>query len=121
MHHNYPDDNILYSADKNVNIVISRLRRNVAIMSEWFYENYMVLNAAKCYFLTVGFYEPFPDFSFNDTSIENVIEEKILGIVTDMLNFKSHLKIYVKKTHQNLCALSKISKLTTLNKPNKTR
>ena len=51
----HPDDNILYSSDKNVNIVISRLRHDVAIMSEWFYENDMVLNTVKCYFLTVGF------------------------------------------------------------------
>ena len=47
MHHNYPDDNILYSLDKNVTIVISRLRHDVAIMSEWFYENDMVLNTVK--------------------------------------------------------------------------
>ena len=44
-------------------------------ISEWFYENYMVLNADKCH------YEPFPDFSFNDTTIENATEEKILALV----------------------------------------
>ena len=43
----------------------------------------MVLNTDTCYFLNVGFNEPFPDFSFNDTTIENVTEEKILGIATD--------------------------------------
>ena len=40
----------------------------------------MVLNADKYHFLTVGFNEPFPYFSFNDTTIENINEEKILGI-----------------------------------------
>ena len=47
-------------------------------MPEWFNENYMVVNAGKCHFLTVCFNEPFPDFSFNNTTIENVTEEKIL-------------------------------------------
>ena len=32
----------------------------------------MAFNADKCHFLTVGFNEPFPDFPFNDTTIENV-------------------------------------------------
>ena len=51
----------------------------------------MVLNDDKGHFLSVGFHEPLPDFSFNGTTIENVTEEKILGIVTDnKLNFKSH-------------------------------
>ena len=39
----------------------------------------MVLKASKSYFLTVGFNEQFPDFFFNDTTIENATEEKILG------------------------------------------
>ena len=79
--YNYADDNTMYSSDKNANIVISRLRHDFAIISEWVYENYMVLNADKCHYLTIGFNEPFPDFSFNDTIIENINEEKILGIV----------------------------------------
>ena len=37
------------------------------------------------------FNQPFPDFSFNDITIENVIEESNLGIVIDnKLNFKPH-------------------------------
>ena len=43
----------------------------------------MVLNACKCHFLTVGFNELIPDFSFNDTINENITEEKIPGIVID--------------------------------------
>ena len=41
---NYADDNTMYSLDKNSNIVISGLRHDFAIISEWFYENYLVLN-----------------------------------------------------------------------------
>ena len=98
---------MLYSSGKNANIRISRLRHDFAIISEWFYENYMVLKASNCHFLTVGFIESFPDFSFNDTTIENVAEEKILGIVNEnKVNFKSHSKNICKKANQKLSAFS---------------
>ena len=72
--------------------MINRLRHDFAIMSEWFYENYMALSPEKCYYLTLGFNEPFPDFSFNDIIIGNVTEEKIVEIVIDKkLTLKSHL------------------------------
>ena len=90
---------ILYSSGKNANIVISKLRHDFAITSEWFYEKYMVLNANKCRFPTLGFYEPFQNFSFNDTTIENVTEENILRIVNDdKLNIKSHCVKYCNFT-----------------------
>ena len=68
---NYADDNTMHSSDKNANIVIGRLRHDFAIISEWSYEYYMLLNADKCYFLTVSFNE----------HVDNVTEEKILGMV----------------------------------------
>ena len=72
----------------------------------------MVLNADKGHFLTVGFNEPYTDFSFNNTTIENVTEEKILGLVIDnKLNFKSHLKNIYQKLNQKLSVLSRISKI----------
>ena len=42
--YNYANDNTMYSLDKNFNIVISRLRRDFAVIPEWFYTNCMVLN-----------------------------------------------------------------------------
>ena len=47
---------------QNGNIVISILRYDFPIRSEWFYEHCMVFNSDRCHFLTVGFNEPFPDF-----------------------------------------------------------
>ena len=102
------------SFDKNSNIVIRRLRHNFAIISEWLYENYMVLNPDKCRFLTLGFNKPFSDFSFENTIINNINEEKILGIVIENnLNFKSHTKKICEKVDQKLSALARTSKLTT--------
>ena len=104
------------SSDKNFNIVIRRLREDFAIISEWFYGNYIVLNQNKCHFLTLGFNKLFPDFSFENTIIKSVTEEKILGIVIENnLNFKSCMKKICEKADQKLSALAIISKLTTLN------
>ena len=106
----------MYSLAKNSNIVISRLRDDFAILSEWLYENYMLLNPNKCHFLTLGFNKPFPDLPFENTIIKNVTEEKILGIVIDNnLYFKSHMKKICEKANQKLSALATISKLTTPN------
>ena len=104
----------MYSSDKNSNIVINRLTNDFAIISEWFYENYMVLNPDKCHFLTLGFHKPFPDFSYENNIIENVNEKKILGIVIDNnLHFKSHMKKICERVNQNLSALARISQLIT--------
>ena len=83
--------------------MISRHRPEFVIISEWFYENCVILNAGRCHFLNVGFNEPFPDFLFKDTTNENVTEEKILAIVIDnKLSFKSHLKNVYKKASKKL-------------------
>ena len=93
----------MYPSGKNANISISRLRHDFAIISEWFYENYTVLNAGECHFLPVGFNESFPDFSISNTTIENVTEQNILGIViNNKLNFYvSFKKIYAKRLTKN--------------------
>ena len=101
----YVDDSTMYSSDKNTNIVISILRHDFAIILKKFYENRMVLSPDKYYYLTLGFNEPFPDFSFNDIATENVTKEKILGIVIDNklnLNAKRLTKNSVhSQEHQN--------------------
>ena len=74
----------------------------------------MVLNSDKCHFLTLGCNKPFPNFSFKNTMIKNVTEEKVLGIIIDNnLNFKSHMKKICEKANLKLCALARILNLTT--------
>ena len=83
----------MYSSGKYSNIVISRLRHDFAIISEWFYEKCMVLNLDKYRFLTLGFNKPFPDFSIENNIVKVITSEKVLGIVIGYnLNFKSHMK-----------------------------
>ena len=59
---NYSDGNITSSSNKNTKIIISRLRNDFAIISEQFYENYVVLNTNKFHFPTACFNEPFQIF-----------------------------------------------------------
>ena len=99
---------------KITTIVINRLRHDFAIISAWFYENYMVLNPDKCHFLTLGFNKPFPDFSLETIILKNVTKEKIFGILIDNNpNFKSHMKRICEKAKQKISALVSISKLTS--------
>ena len=114
---------ILLCTSKNVHAnskFFKHVRTEMLILwstdAECFYENNIVLNADKSYFLTLGLSEHFPDFSFNVTTIENATEEKILGIIIDnKLNFKFHLKNICKKADKKLSALSRILKLSALN------
>ena len=90
---------ILHSSGKNTNIIISWLRHDFAIISQLFYENHIVLNQHKSQFPTLDFNEPSPDFSFNNTLIENVIEKCILALVIDnKLNFKSQLTLFWRRS-----------------------
>ena len=72
----------------------------------------MVINPGKC-FLTLGFNKPFADFSFENSIIKSVTEEKILGKVIDNdINFKSLMKKICNEANQKLSALSRMLKLT---------
>ena len=60
----------------------------------------MILDPDKCYFLTLGFQDAQPNFSYNNITIKNVSEEKILDITIDnKLTFKSNLKHICKKAN----------------------
>ena len=61
----------------------------------------MIINPDKCYFFTLGFQDAQLNFSYDNITMKNVSEEKILGITIDnKLTFKSHLKNICKKANQ---------------------
>ena len=80
---NYADDDTLYTSGNGPNAVINRLKEDFSKMFKWFYENFMILNPDKCYFLTLGFQDVQPNFSYNNFTTKNVSEEKVLGITID--------------------------------------
>ena len=74
----------------------------------------MILHSDKCYFLNLGFQHAQPNFSYDNITVKNVPEEKILGITIDnKLTFKRHLKNICKKANQKLNTLTRITKLTS--------
>ena len=51
---NYADDNTLYSIGDNINKIKDNLQSTFDTVHQWFYENYMVLNAGKYHFMCLG-------------------------------------------------------------------
>ena len=104
----------LYTLGNDANAVISTLKQDFWKIFKWFYENFAILNPDEYYFLTLGFQDAQPNFSYDKITVKNVSEEKILGITTDnKLSFKSHLKNNCKKATQKLNALVRITKFTS--------
>ena len=87
--------------------MISQLMGDFGIISELFYENCIFINSDKCYFLTVGFNQPFLEFSFNDITIKNATGKKNFWIVINS-KLNARFKIINKKANQKLSALEKI-------------
>ena len=79
------------------------------VVSKWFEENYMVLNADKYHFMCLGKDTESETFIFNNLIFNNSNEEKILGITIDhKLTFKGHIKILSRKVAQKMWALSRL-------------
>ena len=51
---NYADNNVLHGYNKNLETVIRYLRQKFSILSNWFYDNYIVVNPGKCLFMLFG-------------------------------------------------------------------
>ena len=48
---NYADDNVLYAFGSNLDEVKQNLSQDFLKLSEWFYENCMILNPEKCHYM----------------------------------------------------------------------
>ena len=107
---NYADDNTLYCFGENIEAVNKNLKTDFTVVIEWFYQNYMVLNAEKCHYMCLGRNTENATFRFNQKVYENSKEETILGITIDnKLTFYSHVKEICKKTSQKISDLSRIA------------
>ena len=81
------------------------------IVENWFFENYMILNPGKCYFMCIGKNVSDSELlNLRDLNLKNCKEVKGLGISMDRnLNFKEHIKNICRKAGQKLSALLRIS------------
>ena len=91
----YGDDSTLYAYNKNLETVICDLRQEFSILSNWFYDNYMVLNPGKCHFMLFGVKENEQfDLLCYDITLKHSSHEKIgfplLSIL--LISAKQHTK-----------------------------
>ena len=113
---NYADDTTIYSCDKNVDNITHKLENDVVL--QWFADNFMKLNADKCYLLVLG--QRFDDpvsVKIGNTDVVNSSEEKLLGVHTDSkLSFDRHVSKLCQKASNKLYALAHISPYMNQNK-----
>ena len=76
---NYADDNNLFCIGKDINKVKNTLAKDFGIVTNWFYENFMVLNSKKCHFMCIGRDVENETFTFKDVCYKNSKEEVIWG------------------------------------------
>ena len=90
-------------------VIKKTLHFDFDLVSKWFEENYMFLNADKGHFICLGKDTENETFIFNNFIFDNSNEEKILGITIDnKLTFKDQIKILCRKTAQKMGALSRL-------------
>ena len=59
----------------------------------------MIVSPDKCNFLTLGFQDAQLIFSYDNITIKNISDEKILGITIDnKLNFKSQFEKHLQES-----------------------
>ena len=106
---------ILYNLDS----IKTHLNKNFKQITNWFYDNYMILNPGKCHYMTLGKKTESDD---DQLILENVTlraspSETLLGIKIDKnLTLNEHLTILCKKTSQKLNALARVAKFMSLPK-----
>ena len=106
---NYANDNTSYASGYKLEEVKEVLLNDLNEVTEWFYENYMVLNAMKCHFMCLEKNTENEAFIFKDTIMNNSKEQKILGVtINNKLTFISNIRELCKKASQKISTLSKL-------------
>ena len=108
---NNADDSTLYAYNKNLETVAFNLKQEFSILSNWFYNNYMVLNSEKCHFmlLAVKENEQF-DMIYNGITLKYSSHEKILGVTIDnKLCFHEHIINLCKAVNKRFNTVSRIN------------
>ena len=108
---NNAGDSTLYAYNKNLETVVFNLKQEFSILSNWFYNNYMVLNSGKCHFMLLGVKEN-EQFNLicNGITLKYSSHEKILGVAIDIkLCFHEHIINLRKAVNKRFNAVSGIN------------
>ena len=97
---NYADDNNLFTTGTDIQRINQILLSDFKTLSNWFYENLLILNPVKCHFMSIGKGAHDEDVFYYDNltlKITNVVE--ILRVNIDVkLTFHQHIKKMCRKT-----------------------
>ena len=100
---NYADDNNLFTTGTDIQLINQILSSDFKTLSNWFYENVLILNPVKCHFMSIGKGAHDEDVFYYDNltpKITNVVE--ILRVNIDIkLTFHQHIKKCVVKQVKN--------------------
>ena len=109
---NFADDNTIYACDKDVEIVISRLKNDIKNVIDWYNANSMVANPDKFQLMFLGKkVDKQICLTVNNLSIRSVDTVKLLGVVIDnKLNFVEHINNICKVANNKTNALLRIRK-----------
>ena len=109
---NYADGNVLYAFVSNLDEVKQNLSQDLLKLSEWFYENCMILNPEKCHYICLGKDSAGDLLRFCGEDLIASQPETVSGIQIDNnLNFENHFKYLCNKSSQKLGALQRSSNM----------
>ena len=77
---NYADENNLYSAGEELDIIKKKLPKIFKIVTDLFIESYMSFNLTKCHYMCLGKNKENDTFNFKNASLKNWEKEVILGL-----------------------------------------
>ena len=69
----------MYSIRKEFDTIKKKYGKDFKVVSGWFFENYMILNPAKCHHMRLGKNEEHVTFEFESISPNNSKEEVVQG------------------------------------------
>ena len=69
----------MYASGFNMGEVKNILRTDFDAVTQWFYKNYMTLNAGKCHYMCLGKHTANETFIFKNIVMKNRKEQKVLG------------------------------------------
>ena len=105
---NYADDNTPYVTDIKIDTLLQKLYTNTSLLSRWFKDNFLQMNADKCHLL-ISNRDKDVSIILENEIIECSSSVKLLGVTIDnKLNFSKHLSKLCKKVSSKLHALARI-------------
>ena len=111
----YADDNTIYDAAGNINVVTFSLQESSKKIIKWFADNQMKTNEDKCHLIANT--NELTDIQIGDYSVKNSGSEKLFGVnIGSKLNFACHVNHLCNKANKKSRALIRVTPYMTLEK-----